>query len=108
MRLALAQSRRESGRRLLRQLLDLIEKERAAKGKLQFAGTADIGGKRRAEKFLVQKFRLHIAAAEGNQRPRRARRRLMYAVCQTLLARAALALQQHMILPSRHAQRLFT
>ena len=60
-----------------------------------------------AEELLLQELRRRVAAAQRDERACRARARLMDAVRHALLARAGLALDEHMMLVAGDARRLF-
>ena len=64
---------------------------------------ADIRPHDDAEELLLEDLRRRIAAAQRDERTGCARARLMDAVRHALLARASLALDQHVVLVLRHA-----
>ena len=103
MRLAFLECFRQRDGNRARHLLDLIEKERAARGEFQAALVARIRPHDGAEELLLQDLRRRIAAAQRDERARRAWARLMDAVRHALLARAGLALDQHVVLVLGHA-----
>ena len=94
---------RQSDGNRARHLLDLIEEERAARGKFQTSLMADIRSHDDAEELLLEDLRRRIAAAQRDEWASRARARLMDAMRHALLARASLTLNQHVVLVLRHA-----
>ena len=105
MRLARLQSSCELIGNRLRHLLDLVEEQRAARSELETSLMADLRALHDAEELLLEKLRRRIAAAQRNERSRRAVARLMDAMRHALLARAGLALDQDMVVVLGHAAR---
>ena len=102
MRLARLERLRQGDGSRARHLLDLIEEERTARSEFQTALVADIRSHDDAEELLLEDLRRRVTAAQRDEWTGRAWARLMNAMCHALLARAGLALDQHVVLVLRH------